>query len=82
MTLSKLIKLLKLLEAEGHGKEKVVVNKDTLDDGNNTFQLCNIEKVESTWGRLVDGDGFTEMTKSGRDRGFYCVVLKGRWSDQ
>lgn len=47
MTLSNLIRALKKFEAEGCGRARVGVNKDTLDDGNGTFNVCDVVKVEA-----------------------------------
>lgn len=81
MTLTKFIRELQKLEAEGWGRASVAVNKDSLNDGNNTWNICEIQAVESDHIRVVDGDGFGVENKDGSERTRATVVLKGHWSD-
>ena len=77
MTLSKLIKLLSALEAQGHGRKPVAVDKDSLWDGNGTFSICDVKSAEVVFVSLVDGDGFLQITKAGYERGTERVIIKG-----
>lgn len=78
MTLNRFIKLLRAQQAM-HGHRHVHVEKDSfthpLDkDGS---MMLQVESVDVQWVTLVDGDGFAETTKAGRERGSVLVVLRG-----
>lgn len=77
MTLGKLIKSLQELQASVGSRIEVSVDKESLWDGNKTFCICAIEDVKVTWVLDVGGDGETQYTKAGRERGKYRVVLYG-----
>lgn len=78
MTLNRLIKLLQAQQAM-HGHRHVHVEKDSFNhpldkDGS---MMIPVESVDVQWVTLVDGDGFAETTKAGRERGSVLVVLRG-----
>lgn len=77
LTVSKLIKALQKIEANGHGRCKVKVWKTTLDDGNDTFNCCEIYKVECQSINVMDGDGFHIENKDGSDRTSTVALLSG-----
>ncbi len=81
MTLSRFIKELQKIEAEGHGRAKVTCDKPSLWDGNGAFQTCNIHSVEQGWIRQVDGDGFGIENRDGSERTVNCVVIYGQFKD-
>ncbi len=77
MTVSKLIKLLQAIERKGHGRATICVEKDTLWDGNGTFELCDVSKVVHEITPMSDDDGFTRLTKRGQEVTRNSVVLIG-----
>jgi hypothetical protein len=81
MTIAKLAKIVNQIVECGNGRQYVAVHKDTLDTGNNTFNVCEIYKAEMQRINICDGDGFTEENKDGSERSRLCLVLRGRWSD-
>jgi len=81
MTLTKFIQALQKLERKGWGRASVAVNKDSLNDGNQTWNICDVEAVEACHVNVCDGDGFHIENKDGSERTRATVVLKGHWSD-
>lgn len=77
MTLNALIKQLQKLQAQGHGRSAVTVDKDSLSDGNGTWNICDINSVSEIWVRQVDGDGFGVFRYDGTEKGRTCIVLSG-----
>lgn len=73
MTVAKLIKMLEKLPP----RAKVVVDKESLWDGNGTFTISNVESLEYEFVNLCDGDGFTEFRKDGSEKGSFQAILKG-----
>lgn len=62
LTLSAFIKRLQKLEAAGHGRAKVGVDRESLWDGNGTFTICEITGAKF---ELVESPPET------RERGFF-----------
>ncbi len=81
MTLSKLIKVLQKMEREGAGRSPVGVDKTTLWDGNGTFEVCDVVKVQFMVLDVADDDGFAKYTKRGHGITKGTVVLKGHNHD-
>lgn len=81
MTLSKLIRELQKLEKAGRGRAKVAVNKRTLNDGNDTWNVCDVHSAVFEYVNNVDGDGFTIENKDGSERMTATVILRGEWFD-
>lgn len=77
MTLNKLAKMIQRLIDEGHGRENVCVDKDSLFDGNNSWSVCRIESLQSECVHVADDDGGTAINKDGSERMMQCVILKG-----
>jgi hypothetical protein len=75
MTLSAFIKLLQKLEAKGHGRRTICVDKEALYDGNGTFNICQVADADTLWLREVDGDGWGIENKDGTERGKTCIVI-------
>lgn len=67
----------KILAGIPNKRTKVTVDKYTLWDGNDTFNICDVKDAEVTWVNFADGDGFTMYTKKGLERGSLQLVLKG-----
>lgn len=67
----------KILAGIPNKRTKVTVDKYTLWDGNDTFNICDVTEAGVTWVNLADGDGFTMYTKKGVERGSLQLVLKG-----
>jgi hypothetical protein len=82
MTLNKLIKLLEQLRDQGYGRRNVVADKDSLWDGNDTFNACDINSAYVEWLATVDGDGFAQYRKDGTERGSVHVLLSGNKGGQ
>ena len=82
MTLTRFIRELQNLEREGWGRAVVAVNKDSLNDGNRTWNICDISKTDAQLVGAVDGDGFAIYNKDGTERTRATVILKGQWSDE
>ena len=81
MTLNRLIKELQKLQVEGHGRWPVACDKTTLWDGNGTFEICDVVKVEAVWVTFADDDGFHVENKDGTERMVKSIVLKGHNHD-
>lgn len=81
MNLSRFIRELQKLENDGWGRAAIGVNKNTLNDGNGTFSICDIVKVEAELVGQVDGDGFAIYNKTGSERSRKTIILKGHWYD-
>lgn len=77
MTISKLIKELQKLQEEWGPRTVITVNKKSFWDGNGTFEICAVTKVEGALINIADGDGFHEENKDGSERMLRCVVLSG-----
>lgn len=77
MTLDKLIRELQKLQAANWGRAKIAVDVESFDDGNGTWQICDVRAVDASYVRQVDGDGFGIENKDGTERTKACVVLKG-----
>lgn len=80
-TLRMLIRRLQELEKNGWGHAFVSVDKDTLHDGNGTFNACEIFTADGISINVVDGDGSHIENKDGSERLVDTVMLKGRWFD-
>lgn len=82
MTVSKLIKLLQSIQDKHGPRTQVVVGKETLWDGNGTFNVCDVHDAVPDFVRLCDGDGFTEVTKRGFVRGSVKAIIRGtHWQE-
>ncbi len=81
MQLRKLIRLLKNLERKGYGRREVLVEKDTLNDGNGCFTMCPIDGalVQSVYN--ADDDGGIAMTNRGVEIERDCIVIYGWGKD-
>lgn len=77
MTIIQLMKHLDRLLLK-HGNRRVSVVKSELDDGNGTYDVCDISTVLAEFVPLVDGDGFQEYTKAGVERGAIRILLGNR----
>jgi hypothetical protein len=77
MRLTTFIKRLQALEAAGHGRAKMVVDKDTLWDGNGVFNICDVHSVGNDWINEADGDGGLIENRDGTERGRTCIVISG-----
>lgn len=77
MQVRTLIKALQEVVRRGGANKPVVIDKDTLYDGNGTFGLCAIQGVEMLTHPLVDGDGASIVNKDGTERCVCSVVLTG-----
>lgn len=82
LTVSKLIKLLQKIEADGYGRSQVVVDTSTLWDGNGTFNICDIAAASVTEVFQADGDGFRVENKDGSHRSSWKVALQGVYADE
>jgi len=81
LTIGRLAKILNDMVEQGQGRRPVSVFKDTLDTGNDTFNLCEIVKAEIELINICDGDGFHVENKDGSERMRSELVLRGRWWD-
>lgn len=77
ITLSALIKQLQKLEAAGHGRAKVAVDKESFWDGNGTFQICDVTGARASVVNLSDGYGFIEVDSRGQEKCRRMIVLDG-----
>ncbi len=77
MTLNKLIKRLLELQKQNLGRSQVLADKDTLSDGNGCWNCCGIKSADGDQVFLSDGDGGAALTKDGRERYRWAVLLKG-----
>ncbi len=82
MTLDKFIKQLQKLSNDGWGRAQVAVNKDSLNDGNRTWNICEIVAMSAEMVGMVDGDGFQIENKDGSERSKATIILKGHWHDE
>jgi len=73
MTVGKLKKILSKIS----DRTEVVVDKDSLWDGNKTFTICSVKSHEHEFVRLCDGDGFGLYNSKGHERGSFKLILKG-----
>lgn len=78
MTLDALITKLQALQKKGHGRYTVVVDKESLWDGNGTFVCCNVNSLEAELINVADGDGFSAMNKDGSERMMRAIILSGK----
>ena len=79
MTINSLHKILGEAIADGHGRKKVCVRKDTFKH-NLESDGCTILDVWQTfhqWVPLIDDDGGNAYRKDGSERGFSALVLVG-----
>lgn len=79
MTINQLHKLTQKLVDQGYGRRKVTIDKSTFaspleDEGGVIIDVVSAD-VEVI--RLMDGDGFTETTKSGREKVMVTMVMVG-----
>lgn len=74
MTVGKLEKILSKIKNK---RMQIVVDKESLWDGNGTFTICSIKDVNEDWVRLCDGDGYGVFTSKGQERGSWQLILKG-----
>lgn len=79
MTVKCLHKLLGKLIGQGHGRKPIYVNKETFHhpleaDGVVTCEPCGLTIVRL---RTIDGDGFTQWRKDGRESSSAVVLLWG-----
>ena len=74
MTVGKLEKILAQIKNK---RTKILVDKESLWDGNGTFTLCTVDEAKEDWVRLCDGDGFGLTTAKGEERGSFHLILKG-----
>ncbi|MFH1850993.1 MAG: hypothetical protein ABIA75_01470 [Candidatus Neomarinimicrobiota bacterium] len=81
MTIQKLHKILSELIDQGHGRKTILVNKPSLWDGNETFELCEITDTDYRWYPIVDGDGFSIENKDGMEHGKHALILIGSNSE-
>ena len=81
MTLNAFIKRLQDLAGKGWGRASVAVNRDSLFDGNGTWNICDIEAAGAEMISICDGDGFHVENKDGSERTRATVILKGHWTD-
>ena len=77
MTVNALIQRLNSIRDSGGGRMLVVVDKDSLWDGNGTFDNCEIHSVETHLIYMVDGDGGVIVNKDGSQRCRTSAVLSG-----
>ncbi len=77
MTLNKFIKRLLELQKQNLGRSQVLVDKDTLTDGNGCWNCCDIKSADGEQVFLSDGDGGTALRKDGQERYRWAVLLKG-----
>lgn len=78
MTVTALIKVLEAIRDDGGGRLQAVINKDSLWDGNQTFNNCDIHAVEVETIYVVDGDGGIIVNKDGSHRCRTSAVIKGK----
>ena len=79
MTANRLHKLLSKLIAEGHGRSKICIDKETFwhaleSDG---AVILDVVSVRPQWVPLTDDDGGAAYNKDGTERGSDCIVLSG-----
>ena len=56
-------------------------HNDSLNCGNGTWSMCDVEKAEPTIINVCDGDGWTIENKDGTERTKRTVALIGHWLD-
>ena len=79
MTLNKLLKVLTKLSDQGMGKCQVVVDKQSLWDGNGTFNVCEVDGASSIIMNICDGDGFHIENKRGGERLRDAICIYGKY---
>ena len=77
MTVNKLIAELEKIRSAGGGRLPVAVNKDSLDDGKGTFQICGVSRATVIFVGILEGDGFVMYRRDGSERLRRMVVLSG-----
>lgn len=77
LTVSRLIRELQKIEREGRGSVRVAVNTDTLNTGNQTWNICGLKQIKLVHVGMLDGDGFRIKNKNGIERVRLHAVLQG-----
>ncbi|MCB0420653.1 MAG: hypothetical protein KDD61_06640 [Bdellovibrionales bacterium] len=79
MQLRTFIKKLQKIEAEGHGRALVKIDKKSFNhplepDGCN---ILDVTEIDWSYIEQLDGDGFTATTKNGQTKVKKCIILTG-----
>ncbi len=77
MTLNAFIKKLQKLQAKGHGKYRMGVDKESLFDGNGSWVICTIEEASAEAIYQSNDDGGIYVNKDGSERIRNTIVLRG-----
>ncbi len=77
-TLGSLLKRLEALRDAGtNTKLPILIDKDSLCDGNGTYTLCECLSAQHENHEVCDGDGFLAQRKDGSARRRQAVVIMG-----
>lgn len=87
MTANKLRKILDRIIAEGHGRCRVSVAKDSFRDNRESdgCVILPVDGIDVRWIVDADDDGGTAFNKDGTERGRTTVILVGSsydWKDR
>lgn len=84
MTLNQLHKQLGKLIAEGHGRQRVSIAKESFRDNRESdgCTILPVAIVDTDWIVDADGDGGRATNKDGTERGRWTVILGGASYDK
>lgn len=77
VTLDKFIKSLEALRETFGGRIRVTVDKDSLNDGNGSWSICDVEGAILEVVPQSDDDGAVIVNADGSQRTRKCVVITG-----
>lgn len=79
MQLRTFIKKLQKIEAEGHGRALVTIDKRSFSHPLEQDGCCILDVADVDWAYIdqLDEDGFTDTTKNGQAKVKKCLVLTG-----